>query len=217
MEFKAFIVFCFAFFVFTVSGFSVSKREAAEEKDTVSKYTVKIHDGEKDIDETLEINTESETETINVPDDGNTSDSAPGAVKSVYDFKRNLAMHRMSNQKACFLSNSTDNLPNPGDLKKVFDEGSSLNPSQDSFEYATDGTLDDRSMLSDEMKELCDGLPIYVITQKSSVEVEKQNNLNREKRWICGYSCCWIRYKYCYWWGCCRYIWIYRCYYTCFW
>ncbi|XP_068752771.1 uncharacterized protein [Montipora capricornis] len=217
MEFKAFIVFCFAFFVVTVSGFSVSKREATEEKDTVSKYTVKIHDGEKEIDETLEINTEDETETIDVPDDGNTSASAPGAVKSVYDFKRNLAMHRMSNQKACFLSNSTDNLPNPGDLKKVFDEGSSLSPSQDSFEYMVDGTLDDRSMLSDEMKELCDGLPIYVITQKSSVEVEKQNSLNREKRWTFRYRCCWIFYKYCYWRGCCRYIWIYHCYYTYLW
>ncbi|XP_068696680.1 uncharacterized protein [Montipora foliosa] len=215
MEFKAFIVFCFAFFVFTVSGFSVSKREAAEEKDTVSKYTVKIHDGEKEIDETLEINTEDETETINVPDDGNTSASAPGAVKSVYDFKRNLAMHRMSNQKACFLSNSTDNLPNPGDLKKVLDEGSSSSPSQDSFEYMVDGTLDDRSMLSDEMKELCDGLPIYVITQKSSVEVEKQNSLNREKRWPCWYHYRCVRYRYCYRRWCCRYLYICRRYYVC--
>lgn len=215
MEFKAFIVFCFAFFVVTVSGFSVSKREAAEGKDTMSKYTIKIHDGEKVIYETLEINTKNETETINVPDDGNTSASAPGAVKSVYDFKRNLAMHRMSNQKACFLSNSTDNLPNPGDLKKVLDEGSSLSSSQDSFEYVAEGTLADRSMLSNEMKEMCDGLPIYVITQKSSVEVEKQNSLNRKKRSPCRLVCYYILYKYCYSACCCRNIWIRRCYYVC--
>ena len=32
-----------------------------------------------------------------------------------------MAMHRLSNQKACFLSNSTENLPKPADLKKLLD------------------------------------------------------------------------------------------------
>ena len=32
-----------------------------------------------------------------------------------------MAMHRMSNQKACFLSDSTDNLPKPADLKKLLE------------------------------------------------------------------------------------------------
>ena len=32
-----------------------------------------------------------------------------------------MAMHRMSNQKACFLSDSTGNLPKPADLKKLLE------------------------------------------------------------------------------------------------
>lgn len=35
---------------------------------------------------------------------------------------QNLAMHRISAAKACFLSDGTENLPKPADLKKAFDK-----------------------------------------------------------------------------------------------
>ena len=37
-----------------------------------------------------------------------------------------MAMHRMSNQKACFLSDSTDNLPKLADLKKLIEKVSTF-------------------------------------------------------------------------------------------
>ena len=38
-----------------------------------------------------------------------------------------MTMHRMSIQKACFLSESTDNLPKPADLKRLLERVSTFN------------------------------------------------------------------------------------------
>ena len=57
-------------------------------QETVSKYTVKIDDGKKKVDETIEIDTEKETESYHIPDNGDTSKSSPGEVKTIFDFKK---------------------------------------------------------------------------------------------------------------------------------
>ena len=54
----------------------------------MEKYTLKVDDGKKQIEETVEIDTEKETETFEIPSDGDTSPRAPGDVKIVYDFKQ---------------------------------------------------------------------------------------------------------------------------------
>ena len=54
----------------------------------MEKYTLKVDNGKKQIEETIEIDTEKETETFEIPADRDTSPSAPGDVKSVYDFKQ---------------------------------------------------------------------------------------------------------------------------------
>ena len=54
----------------------------------MEKYTLKVDDGMKQIEETVEIDTEKETETFEIPSDGDTSPSAPGDAKIVYDFKQ---------------------------------------------------------------------------------------------------------------------------------
>ena len=57
-------------------------------QETVSKYKLEVDDGNKKVDETIEIDTEKETETFRIPSDGDTSSSSPGDVDVVYDFKR---------------------------------------------------------------------------------------------------------------------------------
>ena len=54
----------------------------------VEKYTLKVDNGKTQIEETVEIDTEKETETFEIPRDGDTSPSPPGEVESVYDFKQ---------------------------------------------------------------------------------------------------------------------------------
>lgn len=62
-------------------------------QDTVSKYNVKMREGNREVDETIEIDTEKQTEKIHIPSNGDSSNSAPGEVDVVYDF--NLVSKRV--------------------------------------------------------------------------------------------------------------------------
>ncbi|XP_073256672.1 uncharacterized protein [Porites lutea] len=169
MEFKTFTLY-FAVFVVVTPRATVCKCRIDEKKDTVSKYKCKLKDGDKDLDETIKIDSKKETETFQTASNGGTSPDVPGEVEVIYDFKQNMTMHRMSIQKACFLSESTDNLPKPADLKRLLErqlnQDSSQVETQGENEYAFVGTLDDRSFLSDEMAAVCANLPIHLIKQK---------------------------------------------------
>jgi len=193
MDFKALVLF-FALFAAVASGASFCKCAEEEKKEApVEKYTLKVDDGKKQIEETVEIDTEKDTETFEIPSDGDTSPSAPGDVKIVYDFKQNMAMTRLSNQKACFLQNSTSEMPKPSDLKDLLDKKKTNSPTDETFRYTVAGTLNDRSILSDEMANMCAKYPIYFIRQQSplSAELEKKEQMKRTKRFTCYYI--WVR------------------------
>ena len=57
-----------------------------------------------------------------------------------------------------------------------------MKPSQKTFQSTIDGTLNDRSILSDEMANMCAKYPIYLIKDRNSLtaEVEKKEVLKRE-------------------------------------
>ena len=61
----------------------------------MSKYKVKIKDGDKEIDEEVEIDTEKQTETLSIP---KTNSGNAGEVKVVFDFKK---VNRISNGRKC--------------------------------------------------------------------------------------------------------------------
>ena len=69
-------------------------------------------------------------------------------------------------------------------------------PTQATFRYTVVGTLNDRSILSDEMANMCAKYPIYMIRTQSSLsaEVEKKEELKREYNYthICRLN---IKYK----------------------
>ncbi|XP_015766003.1 PREDICTED: uncharacterized protein LOC107344830 isoform X4 [Acropora digitifera] len=211
MDFKALVLF-FALFAAVASGASVCRCAEEEKKEApVEKYTLKVDDGIKQIEETVEIDTEKETEVFEIPSDGDISPSAPGDVKIVYDFKQNLAMTRLSNQKACFLKNSTSDLPKPSDLKDLLDKKKTNSPTDETFQYTVVGTLNDRSILSDDMANMCAKYPIYLIKERSplSAELEKKEEIKRTKRSPCSTvyvkqcyapnSCYWHIILYCLW------------------
>ncbi|XP_073234868.1 uncharacterized protein [Porites lutea] len=108
MEFKMFLL-SFAVLIVATSAASES----------VYKYKLKIKDGDKVIEEDIEIDTEKQTETYHIPKkySGN-----GGEVDIVYDFKQNLTMHRISSAKSCFLSKFDEVMPNPSDLVKFLDQ-----------------------------------------------------------------------------------------------
>ena len=57
-------------------------------KDTVSKYKCKLKDGDKDLDETIKIDSKKETEAFQTASNGGTSPDGPGEVEVIYDFKQ---------------------------------------------------------------------------------------------------------------------------------
>ncbi|XP_078369585.1 uncharacterized protein LOC144653466 [Oculina patagonica] len=184
MEFKVFLL-CLVILVAATSAAKVCK---CEEEKKVTKYKLKVKDGDKEVDEELEVDTEKQTEKYRIPktDSGNS-----GEVDVVYDFKKNLTMQRLSAAKACFLSESTEDMPKPDDLVKLLDQ---KNPPSTTVKNATNSKyeviseLTDRSDLSDEMASLCAKLPIYRVKETTST---------RGKRWPC-YTYCYKYYYYCY-------------------
>ncbi|XP_074620386.1 uncharacterized protein LOC141879142 isoform X2 [Acropora palmata] len=211
MDFKALVLF-FVLFAAAASGATVCKCAGEKKKEApVEKYTLKVDDGKTEIEETVEIDTEKKTETFEIPSDGDTSPSAPGDVKIVYDFKQNMAMYRLSNQKACFLKKSTSELPKPSDLKDLLDKKTTHSPTQATFRYTIVGNLTDRSILSDEMANMCAKYPIHLIRKQSplSAELEKKKQIKRTKRSPCSTvyvkqcyapnSCYWHIILYCLW------------------
>lgn len=203
MEFKAFLL-CFAVLVVATSAASVCKCE--DKKESVYKYELKIKDGDKAIEEDIEIDTEKQTETYHIPkkDSGN-----GGEVDILYDFKQNLTMHRISSAKACFLSKFDEIMPNPSDLVNILDQKrpTILDKNETKIEYQVVSTLTDRSDLSDEMASMCAKLPIYRIEKSTpfSVMVKRVKRqcttITYVKKYYCGRTCifypffqCWNKY-----------------------
>ncbi|XP_078371418.1 uncharacterized protein LOC144655072 [Oculina patagonica] len=115
MEFKVFLL-CLVILVAATSAAKVCK---CEEEKKVTKYKLKVKDGDKEVDEEVEVDTEKQTEKYRIQktDSGNS-----GEVDVIYDFKKNLTMHRLSAAKACFLSESTEDMPKPDDLAKLLEQ-----------------------------------------------------------------------------------------------
>lgn len=188
MGLKCFLLCFLLLFVVAAFAAPTCKRCGLEEKNsTVFKYNVTINFGGEDYIEEIIIDTNNQTETFHIPKMNSTN---AGEVDVVYDFKRNLVMRRMSSQKACFLSNITENVPGPNDLKRALDKMNRTSKETQAgksseYDYGVDGIVIDRSRLSDEMAEMCAKLPIY--------RIKKRNVGKRVRRQIC------IRICYYYW------------------
>ena len=57
-------------------------------QDTVSKYDLKFKDGDKEVDEKVEIDTEKQTETLTIPKTNTGENGNKGEVKVVFDFEK---------------------------------------------------------------------------------------------------------------------------------
>jgi len=201
MEFKVFLL-CFSVLVAATSAATVCKctdKEIMQDpaRNPVSKYTLKVNKDGKDYDEQVEVDTEKETETFHVPK--TSPDDEAGDI--VYDFKKNLTMIHLPATNSCFLRDSIDDVPMPGNLKKLLgDKGGrvAIPRQQTEVKLKVVGTLEDRSGLSDEMANLCEKLPVYVVVEgevdsTTAVQPRKTELATRSKRglgdWICYLVC----------------------------
>jgi len=173
----------------------------------------------KDYEEKVDVDTEKEIETFHVPK--TSPDNEAGDI--VYDFKKNLTMVHLPATNSCFLSDSTDDVPKPAALKKLLESKGNqvvISREQTELKLKVVGTLEDRSELSDEMTDLCENLPIYVVVEgemdsttavqpTKTVAVERSKRqinkiLKRVRRYICKLLCGKSCRRICVGWGICR-------------
>lgn len=178
-------------------------------------YTVKISRDGKDYYEKITVDTRKGTETSKVTEASSGKDTGD----AIYDFKRKLTMTRVPEAKSCFLSNSTENTPRPAELKRVLSllkkyASVKISP-QNEATYKVVGKLDDRSGLSQEMRDLCASLPIYRIAKGDPDQNDTADQMNdaeltlaekprdlKHRRGYCRKRCWNVCWRRCGWWGC---------------
>lgn len=164
----------------------------------VSKFKLKMNKDGKDYEEQVDVDTQKETETFHVPK--TSPDDEAGDI--VYDFKKNLTMIRLPATNSCFLSDSTDDVPKPATLVKLLGGIGQVEMPRQQIEvkFKVVGTLEDRSGLSDEMADLCEKLPIYIVVegevdstqaalQPTKTAPGKRSKRHLVRRWVCSLVC----------------------------
>ncbi|XP_022810634.1 uncharacterized protein LOC111347674, partial [Stylophora pistillata] len=175
MKFKL-LFSCLALLVVSIhSTFFIS-----EEKSSVSKYSLELSEGGKTFKEEIAIDITKGTETFHVSK--TSSDESAGDI--IYDFKRQMTMIHMAEDKACYMASSVHETPTPAVLKEALETqtpgtGEDLPTTSVEVQMKVVGLLDDRSVLSDEMADLCANLPSYVVVSRAmNVNDEEAMNPN---------------------------------------
>jgi len=183
------LILCFVLLAVTATASPVCKC-GPEEKSSVKKYHVRLPKDGKDYHEEVEIDTEKEVETFHVPK----TSPKEEAVDMVYDFKKNMTMIRVPEAKSCFVINSTGDAPKPAELASLLEKSNDDAVHDDApkkeVKFKKEGSLDDRSELSDEMADLCKKLPIYQVVEADFADKVpdvdmKQAPAGRDKRQAC--------------------------------
>ncbi|CAH3015163.1 unnamed protein product [Porites evermanni] len=181
-------------------------------------YTLKLvsRDG-KNYNERIQVDAGRRLETSQVRE----ASTGKDAGDTIYDFQRNLVMNRLPEAKSCFLSQSTGNAPRPKELMRLLNVLSKADVKiapQTVETYKVVGKLQDRSILSTEMADLCANLPIYRVTkgrlsqddtkelwdEEEAYVAEMPLEGSRKRRGLCRRVCnayCWYE---CSWRGCSR-------------
>ncbi|PFX12126.1 hypothetical protein AWC38_SpisGene23965, partial [Stylophora pistillata] len=147
---------------------------------SVSKYSLELSEGGKTFKEEIAIDITKGTETFHVSK--TSSDESAGDI--IYDFKRQMTMIHMAEDKACYMASSVHETPTPAVLKEALETqtpgtGEDLPTTSVEVQMKVVGLLDDRSVLSDEMADLCANLPSYVVVSRAmNVNDEEAMNPN---------------------------------------
>lgn len=143
----------------------------------MSTYPLKVTKNGKDFDEKVSVDLRKKTETYHLRD----ASTGKDAGDILHDFKRNLTMMRVPEAKSCFLSDLMSNVPRPADLLlllKLMNDNTAVKISPQSVvKLKVADTLNDLSVLSKEMKELCANLKVYRVTE-GDVDLRKVKQTN---------------------------------------
>lgn len=151
--------------LFTVASMTFASSAGTSQKSSLPSYALKVSKDGKDYDEQVSANIKEGSETFHLRE----ASSGKDAGDIIYDLKRNLTMIRVPEARACFLSESTKNIPSPASLLQLLklltgNAALKITP-QTGAKLKVQGTLTDRSRLSRKMVDLCAKLPIYRVAK----------------------------------------------------
>ncbi|CAH3119378.1 unnamed protein product, partial [Porites lobata] len=144
----------------STSGNPLSKSEEVVPKKIVD-FTVHVTESGVEYNETIEVDTQKQTEVFKVP-------AHPGVDRSdvMHDFKQKLTLMRLPDKKMCYLMPLPNDLSKPEklirDLEKVEQVVINSTKRIDST-WILNGELTERSFLSDDLQQYCTEFPIYLV------------------------------------------------------
>ncbi|CAH3130040.1 unnamed protein product, partial [Pocillopora meandrina] len=150
---------------------------------SVSKYSLELSEGGRTFKEEIAIDITKGTETFHVPK--TSPNESAGDI--IYDFKRQVTMIHLPAEKACYMASSVDKTPTPAVLKEALEtqtprtQGEDLPTTSTEIQMKVVGLLDDRSVLSTGMVNLCANLPIYAVVRSAMNPNDKEADVESDE------------------------------------
>lgn len=146
-------------------------------------YNAQIGESGEHFNETIEVDTERQTELFKVPAHGNVDHS-----NILNDFKTNLSLLLMPEKKICYLLRLEKDLPAPAKLASDMDKAERIISKKIIIanKWTAGQKLTDRSILSDEMAAFCAEYPIYYVKELEDTmtlsKIQTNGRKNRKRR-----------------------------------
>lgn len=175
----------FLLLVVTANWTSASPvRSARSPSRKVVDYKVQISETGTEYNETIEVDTEKQTELFKVPAHNDVDES-----NILHDFKTNMTMMLLPEKKICYLMPLSEEVPTPAKLESDLDQTEELDKDKTKIidsKWTVDNEMADRSELSEELANFCPQYPIYQVKMMDDsltvTRVETEGTQHRSRR-----------------------------------
>ncbi|PFX23146.1 hypothetical protein AWC38_SpisGene12296 [Stylophora pistillata] len=147
-------------------------------------YTVHISESEAQYDETIEVDTEKQTELFKVPAHNKVDQS-----NILYDFKTNMSMLMLPGKKICYYMPLSAEVPSPTKLESDLDRTKGMTNDRTKTidsKWTVDSEITDRSVLTEELANFCPEYPIYQVKflddSETSTTIDTKGTKHRTRR-----------------------------------
>lgn len=147
-------------------------------------YKVHINESGAQYDETIEVDTEKQTEIFKVPPHNNVDQS-----NILYDFKTNMSMLMLPGKKMCYYMPLSAEIPTPTKLRRDLDQTKGMTNDRTKTidsKWTVDKEITDRSVLSEELANFCPEYPIYQVKflndSETTTTIHTSGTKNRTRR-----------------------------------
>lgn len=147
-------------------------------------YNIQIRESGEEYTETIEVDTEKQTELFKVPAHVNVDQS-----NILHDFKKNLSMMQLPEKKICYILPLEMEVSTPVKLINDLDKANGITISKKSVidnKWTVNGEVTDTSALSEEMASFCENYAIYHVKKiedtVKSTRIQTNGKKHRQRR-----------------------------------